>query len=165
VSRTVVWIVAALLMAACAREATLDGATPSTGDTVVESAGDAGAPFEVPSLGLTFRLPESFVVADDPELDFLARSSRPLAIVSIAAESSDIVQKESEVGETMTPTTIADVEAMVVENAVLDGLPVGVVANELLVANGDDSFSLIMSSNEEDLPALWNDLLASIAID
>jgi hypothetical protein len=161
---TVVWAIAALLAAGCASEATLDGATLSARDTVLESAGDAGHPFEVPSLGLTFRLPESFVVADDPGLDFLARSLQPRAIMSIAGESSDTVEHEPEVGETVIPTTIAGVEAVVVENAAIDSLPVGVVANELLVANGDDSFSLIMSSDPGDLPTLWNDLLGSIAI-
>jgi hypothetical protein len=163
--RAVVWACATLLATGCASETTLDGATPSTQPTVVATADGAGTHVEVPSLDLAFRLPESFAMADDPGLVFLARSLQPPAIVSIAEEPSDIVQHEPEGGETVFPATVANVEAVVVENAAVDGLPAGVVANELLVANGDRSFSLIMSSDRQDLPVLWDDLLASIAVD
>jgi hypothetical protein len=167
VSRAVVWGCAVLLATGCADEASPDGGAipvPTTEATVVATPDDVGTSIAVPSLGVAFRLPPSLAVADDPDLVFLARSSQPQAVISIAAEPSDIVQHEPEGGETVSPATIATVEAVVVENAAVDGLPAGVVANELLVANGTRSFSLIMSSGQSDLPVLWDDLLASISV-
>lgn len=164
-SRAVVWGCAVLLAGGCADEAGPDGgAIPTTEATVVATPDDVGTSIDVPSLGLALRLPPSFAVADDPDLVFLARSSRPQAVISIAAEPSDIVQHEPEGGETASPATIANVEPVVVENAAVDGLPAGVVANELLVANGTRSFSFILSSGQNDLPVLWDDVLASITV-
>jgi hypothetical protein len=59
---------------------------------------------------------------------------------------------------------IDGVEAVAVTKAVVDGIPPGIVANELLVSNDGRSFSLILSARASDLAGMWPDLLASISI-
>lgn len=140
-----------------------DGSDRTTQPSVEPSGADDGR-IEVASLGLSLRLPASFDVVDDPDLVLLARSARPPAILSIAGDSSDVVEHDAEDGETVAATAINGVEALVVTNAVLDGLPPGIVSNELLVSNEDRSFSLILSTGEQDLPAMWDEILSSITI-
>ena len=95
---------------------------------------------------------------------FLARSVDPPAILSITADEGDVVEHEAENGETTTRTSIGGHDALLVTNAVLAELPAGIAANELLVANGSQSFSLILSASEPRLRMLWNDLVATVVI-
>ena len=138
------------------RDATSE--TSSRGTTVV------GADTDVSSLGLRMRLPSSFVVVSDPRLAFLARSSNPPAILSIDHDSGDVTNHEAEAGETLSSEQIDGLDTVVVTNAAVNGLPPGIVANELLVSNGSRSFSLILSAGSSDLAAIWPGLLASIQI-
>ena len=66
--------------------------------------------------------------------------------------------------ETVSETEIDGVEAVIVLNAALEGLPPGVVSNELLVANGSRFFSLILSTAAPDLAPIWDGVLASVTI-
>jgi len=59
---------------------------------------------------------------------------------------------------------LGDVDAQVVTNAVLDGLPPGIAANELLVGNGSQSFSVIMSASPSDLGDMWGPFVASVQV-
>lgn len=56
------------------------------------------------------------------------------------------------------------VGAVVVAYVVLEGLPAGISANELLVSNGDQSFSVIMSAETADLSELWDVFIHSVAV-
>jgi hypothetical protein len=118
----------------------------------------------VDSLGLTFSLSPSFTIFQDPDLTFLARSTQPPAIFSIERASADVVDHGPEANESLTPMQLGGVDAVVVTNASVEGLPPGVVANELLVANGSRSFTAILSAGEQDLASLWNEFIASIRV-
>jgi hypothetical protein len=144
-------------LAGCTSSGTALDATPSTD-------APSGA-ITIEALGVSLELPDSFHVVDDPDLELLARSGSPRAILSIAHDSGDVTSHEPEPGESLEPLSLDGVDAVVVTNAVLDGLPVGVAANELLVSNGERSFSMIMSAEAEHLDALWADLMASVAVE
>jgi hypothetical protein len=149
---------------------TISGATlpdESPDDTPDESPDDSpndSRTFTVASLDLSFQLPPSFVLAEDPELEFLARSLDPRSVLSIARDGPSVIDHGSEPGERLSVLEGLGDEAVIVENAVLSGLPAGLAANELFVANGDRSFSLILSATEADLDAIWEQLLDSIAV-
>lgn len=117
------------------------------------------------SLGLTFKVPESFVVAEDPQLVFLARGEDLPGVLSIATDDPGVVDYEPGEGESVDRINLGAGEAVVVGNASLQGLPPGVVANELLVANGSGSFTLILSARKGDLLPLWEELLSSVSIE
>ena len=118
----------------------------------------------VDSLGLTFSLPPSFTIFQEPDRTFLARSTRPPAIFSIERASADVVDHDPEASESLTPMQVGGVDAVLVTNAFVEGLPVGVIANELLVANGSRSFTAILSAGEQDLAPLWNEFIASVRV-
>lgn len=67
-------------------------------------------------------------------------------------------------GETISELDLGTDAALVVTNAALDGLPSGLSVNELLVSNGERSFSLIMSAPTSILPELWADFIDSIGV-
>jgi hypothetical protein len=141
---------------------------PSTSPTTERApAPDAatGQATEVAALGLTLDLPTSFEVADDPELALLARTLSPRAILSISSESRSIVNYRPDSGETVDQGTLEGRDTVTVLDANVDGLPPGIVANELLVDNGAESFSLILSSDPESLARLWPPLVESIRFD
>ena len=119
----------------------------------------------IDSLGLSFDLPPNFEEFKDPKLLFLARSADPPSVLSIAPDTPDIVDHEPQGGEILTSTRIDGVEAVIVEGAELEGLPPSVAARELLVANGNRSFTLIFSASETELPALWEGFIESVEID
>jgi hypothetical protein len=130
--------------------------------TVTESV-DGG--LGVPSLGLTFQLPDSFVVIDEPDLLFFARSVDPLALFSIDPDGPTVTDHEAEGDETLSDIEFGDVRGVVITNAVLDGLPPGVSANELLVSNRDRSFTVIMSAaSAAALEDAWQVFIDSVAI-
>lgn len=133
--------------------------------TVSEAPSDVGTAYDIDGLGLQFDLPASFASAEDETLLFLARSVRPPAIFSINPASPGEILHDAETGETVTPLTFGDVHAIVVLNAVVEGLPPGIAANELVVANGARSFSLILSAPPTDLADLWEPFVESISVE
>lgn len=120
--------------------------------------------FAVEPLGLSFRLPESFVVADDANLVFFARSLSPRSLFSIAEDSPDVSDHVAEPGESLSEVDLGSVTAVVVADAVLEGMPEGISSNELLVSNGDQSFSAIMSAPPSDLSELWDVFVDSVTV-
>ena len=122
-------------------------------------------PVTIDSLRLSFSLPPSFQVFEDPGFVYLARSVSPPAVFSIAKETPSVTNHEPEAQEAVAPADIEGVEAVIVTDAEVEGLPAGVTARELLVANGDRSFSLIMSAAETDLAELWDRFIASVRVE
>lgn len=115
-------------------------------------------------LALSFEMPRFFQQVEESDLLFLAMGGSTPAVLSIDRDSPDVVEHRAEDGESLTQLTIDGVEAVVVTDAVIEGLEPGKAARELLVANGDRSFSLIMSAPEQDLPSIWDPLMSSLEI-
>ena len=88
----------------------------------------------IEALNLSFRLPPIFRQCEDPELVFLAKSVSPPAVFSIAKDTPTVIDHEAEGQETVAPADIEGVDAVIVTDAVVEGLPAGVSARELLVA-------------------------------
>jgi hypothetical protein len=120
--------------------------------------------FTVDSLGLAFALPASFRQVEDPSYQFLAKSLSPRSVFSIDPDSGAVTQHEARPGESLTKVDIGGPTAVVVTNAALKGIPTGVSANELLVSNGDRSFSVIMSAPTTDIAALWDVFVRSVRV-
>jgi hypothetical protein len=136
--------------------------TSSTTPSVVETTDGVTT---VASLGLTFRLPPTFVAGKDPELVYLARRAAPRAVFSIARDTPAVVRYEPVAGESVTQVQLpAGVRAVVVTGKDLAGLPPGVTANELLVANGERSFTVIFSAGRDDLDSLWTEFLQTVRV-
>jgi hypothetical protein len=155
--------------------AVLGGCTPGSSDsastttvsvssTVVESGGGTVTTYSIDALGLQFDLPQNYVAVDDDELLFLARSTEPRSIFSIEPDDPG-VSHDPEDGESVSELQLGDVKAQVVTNAVIDGLPPGIAANELLVDNGFQSFSVIVSASPSDLADMWDPFLASLQVE
>ena len=138
---------------------------PTSGATTTSNGVRQPRDSAVDSLGLTFRLPWSFGSVPHPDFAFLARSYEPQSIFSIDHDSPDIVDHQPEGAESLTRSRISGHDAVTIRNAVVEGLPPGVIANELLVANGSRSFSVIMSARARDLSPLWNEFIRSVRID
>jgi hypothetical protein len=118
----------------------------------------------VESLGLSFDLPRSFVEAEDPEVLFFAVSRDPQAIFSIAGAAPNVVDYEAAGTESVTAIELTGgVAAVVVIGKSLEGMPPGVISNELLVSNGS-SFSVITSAVERDLDAMWSEFGSSVSV-
>ena len=66
-------------------------------------------------------------------------------------------------GESLTSVTVGGHGAVVVTRAAVEGLPPGIEARELLVDNGDRSFSVVLSAEVAELPQLWAAFFASLA--
>lgn len=137
---------------------------PADDATTAETKPGTGTSFEVEALGLTFVLPESFGAVDDPDYLFLARSASPRSLFSVMEDVPSVATATPEGGEVITDLELDGVKAVVVTDAVLEGLPDGISANELLVSNGDESFSVIMSGETEALPELWDQFVRSVAV-
>jgi hypothetical protein len=161
---------AALLVAAvvggCARESsiTLSTTTSTTSSPAGESGSGATTSYDVAALGVRFDLPVTYEAADDDELVFLARSAEPLSIFSIDEEDPGVTH-DPEAGESVSEIVLGDLSATLVTNAVVDGLPPGIAANELLVDNGPRSFSVIMSAAPGDLAGLWAPFIDSVEVE
>lgn len=157
----------ALLLASCSdggRTTSASESTTTTASSATTEASGSGDGIDVESIGLRLVLPESFEVADEPTLLLLARSDSPPAVLSIAAEAESVLDHEPEGDEIVTVESIDGVDVTVIRNAVLPGLPEGIAANELLVANGDRSFSLVFSTVEAELEPLWDEIFGSLEI-
>jgi len=164
--------IVALLIAGLASSCTTDVPTAETTTTTrpvsapaSETPTATGTIYSIGDLGVRFELPASFASADDDALVFLARSLGPRAIFSIDAASSDVTEHGAESGETVTPTTLGEVDAVVVSNASVDGLPSGISANEILVSNGTKSFSVILSAAPADLAEIWAPFIDSLTVE
>lgn len=155
-------IVAVWLAAGCTVP---DGpASAPTSRPSSESSRDARS-ITVESLGLSFQLPAPFEVIEHEDFTFLARSDEPRGVFSIEPDEPDVIEHEPEGEESVATTEIDGVDAVIVSDAVLEGLPPDIAARELLVANGDRSFSLIMSAEENELPPLWEEFITSVKIE
>jgi hypothetical protein len=157
----------AAVVGGCATEAGSNLSTTTTSlvsPPVSEPGSSTATSYAVDALGLRFDLPENYVAVEDDELEFLARSSAPLSIFSIDREEPGTTH-EPEAGESVSEMRLGDLEAQVVENAVVDGLPPGVAANELFVDNGPQSFSVIMSAVPSELAGLWDPFIASVQVE
>ena len=151
----------------CAREAgvTRSTTTSSVSLPITEPGGGTATSYDVAALSLRFDLPQNYVAVDSDEVVFLARSSEPTSIFSIDRADSGIIAHDSEAGESVSEMRLGDVNAKVVANAVVDGLPPGIAANELLVDNGPQSFSVIMSASPSDLADMWEPFIASVQVE
>lgn len=142
--------------------------SPSSGSPRTTATSDPYAtpvPVTIESLGLSFTLPPYFqVVEGHPDFLFLARRPFPRAIFSIEPDSPRVIEHEPRPGETVEPTNIDGVDAVIITGAFLERLPSGVAANELLVANGDRSFTAILSAPEPELAALWEVFISSVRV-
>lgn len=122
-----------------------------------------GAPFTVESLGLAFQLPESFVAVDNADFVFLARSMSPQSVFSIDSDVPTVVtDNPAEPGESLSEIDVGTADAVVVTDAVIEGLPPGVSSNELVVSNGEKSFTVIMSASTADLSEMWDVFIGSV---
>lgn len=142
-------------------------ATDATGETtdVTPSVPDepSGAGFSVKELGLTFSLADSFEQEADGDYAFSARSMSPRSFFTIYSEPPSITDYSQRPGETVHRIDLGQgVTAVEVLDAAIKDLPSGISANELLVSNGDRSFSVIMSSVAADLDELWSVFVASV---
>ena len=137
-------------------------AQPSSQPSPAGSSADRRITIE--AFQLSFQLSPSFQVVEEPDIVFLARSAFPRGLLTIEPDEPSVIGHEAEGGETLTSVTIDGVDAVVVHNAVLEDLPEGLEARQLLVANGQRSFSLIMSAVEPELPRLWRRLIATVEI-
>ena len=133
-------------------------------DETVDTTDTAARDYYVESLGVSFDLADSFEEYEPDGLAFGARSLRPQALITIAPESTAIVQHDAELGETVVALTISGHDAQEITNASIDGLPDGISANELFVENGDRSFSVIMSAESAALDELWNEFFTSVTV-
>lgn len=164
--------VVALLIVGVAGSCTSDGpqaeTTTSTSSVTApasETPTGTGTAYRVDDLDLQFELPASFTSTDNETLIFLARSVDPPAIFSIDSASPDDATHLAETGEAVTPTTLGEVDAVLVLDADVEGLPTGIAANELVVSNGTQSFSVILSAAPADLTELWAPFIASLVVD
>lgn len=154
------------LAVACTSSADDTGAvTTAAAATAPTSTIDGTREHEVESLGLTLRLPDAYVPVDGPDYAFAARRANPQSFLTISPDAPTVIDHEPEDGEQLTPVVIDGVDALIVLDPALDGLPDHVGAAELLVANGDRSFSAIMSAPKPELPGLWEAFVASVSID
>jgi len=118
--------------------------------------------YVVDRLGITFQLPGNFVETSEPDYEFSARSLRPQAFFSIYAESASITDFPPRAGETHHQLDLGAGGAVEIVSAAIEGLPEGIGANELLVSNGDQSFSVILSAPDTALDELWAVFIGSI---
>lgn len=123
-----------------------------------------GSSFTVESLGLSFDLPESYEAVDDATYLFFAQSMSPPSLITILGAGDDIADHEARPGETLSDLDLDVDRAVVVTDAALEGLPSGLSANELLVANGSRSFSVIMSGPSSVMPDLWAVFVESLVV-
>lgn len=154
----------AVVVATCTACIDLDPAVPRAEPEHTHSVAPEGT-ITIDSLGLSFELPSSFDVVEEPDLVFLARSYSPPAVFSIDTDTPAVADHEPEGGESVAPAGIEGVEAVIVTDAELEGLQPGLEARELLVGNGERSFSVIMSAHESEVASLWKEFIKSVDID
>lgn len=163
---------AVLVATACGSSGSADVTTtvPTTTTTTtiaVETtvpAPEGTVAFEVEALGLRFLLADSYSDFEDPSLLFLARSNNPPSVFTIAGDDPSVVNYPGRPGETVIEAELDGLTAVVIFDAALEGLPDGLSANELLVANGDRSFTVIMSAPTDELGNLWDIFMLSVSV-
>jgi hypothetical protein len=145
------------LLAAC----TPEGQEPGTAG-VNTTAPDGTVAID--AFALAFRPPASFEAYPADDLAYAARSTEPPGLLTIDRATPEVIKHEAGPGEDVGPVDVGGPEAIVIENALIEGLQADHAANELAVANGDRSFSVIMSAPAEDLPVLWDEFIASVEV-
>ena len=82
---------------------------------------------------------------------------------SVDPDDPSVIDHSARPSESLASVTVGGHRAVVVTRAAVEGLPPGIEARELLVENGDQSFSVILSAEIAELPQLWNAFFASLA--
>jgi hypothetical protein len=100
----------------------------------------------------------------DNNFAFLARSSDPPAVFSIDYDTPVVTNYSARAGESLSTVQLNGLRDVVVIHAAISDLPVGVVANELLVTNASRSFSVILSARAAVLPAIWQTFVGSVHV-
>jgi len=156
---------AAICLAGCTTSGS-DRESGTTCDvtTTTQPAPADSAAYTVEQLRLSFRLPQAYQPGTDPDLAFLARSIDPPSIFTIDGPSGDLGPPPDRDGETSKPITLGCAEGYTITNAAIADLPAGITANELVINDGDRSFSVIMSARSDDLAAAWPVFIDSVAI-
>lgn len=158
--------VAVIVTAGCGSDddsaADTDSRTADAASSSEPSADEAE--FEVESLGLTFDLPDSFSKIEKPNYEFYAESEAPRSLITILEDDPNAVLHQPATGEFVSAIDLGGVDAVVVTNADIGELPAGIGANELLVSNGDRSFSAVMSASTVELPDLWSEFVESVSV-
>ena len=160
------WVTATVVLAACTSGSSSAGSTPSATRGRKPSTTTLSLPagsFAVSALGIRFQLPESFTQDANPDFGFLARSETPRAVFSVDPDDPSVIDHGARPGESLTSVTVGGHGAVVVTRAAVEGLPPGIEARELLVDNGDRSFSVVLSAEVAELPQLWDAFFASLA--
>lgn len=143
-----------------------ESVSETTAAPATTQVGRKSPAYSVKEAGLRFDLPDTFQPASNKELLFLAKSLSPRAIFSIDTGSAEDARSyEKRPGETVTPTTIGNVDALIVSNAALEGLPAGIAGNELVIDNGERSVSVIMSAEQADLDVMWDQFIGSLQVE
>ncbi len=156
---------AIVVLAACTSGSSSAGSTSSSTRGRKASTTTLSLPagsFGVVPLGIRFQLPESFTQDDNPDFGFLARSATPRAVFSVDPDDPSVIDRSARPGESLARITVGGHGAVLVTRAGVEGLPLGIEARELLVENGDRSFSVILSAEVAALPRLWDAFFASL---
>lgn len=149
-------------------DSTVDGAAETTvtsadvSETTLAEADDqlpAGYA-ELPQYGFQFIVPEPLVATPTDDYDFRAVSTNPKGLLTVLDCGDCTLDGEPEADEVFTSDEIDGVPVLIVENANLD-MPDGVASNELIVADDQRNFSIIMSV-EGDIGPVWDEFVDSI---
>lgn len=154
------------VLAGCDPAAPEPDPTSAVGTASAAETAPAGTEQVLDEFGLTFALPEGFETYDGG-MAFSAQRANPQGFLTIdpmqgGAPPYDTYPARE--GETLEILTLGEVEVLVIKGAALSGLPTGVSANELVVDNGDASFSVVLSSEADALDDAWSTFLDSVVI-
>ena len=155
-----------LLVSACTTSGSSGGRGHGSKGCTTTSSGSTPAgstEHEVEELGITFLLPETFVPKPDDQDAFVATSTEPRAVFTITDLGSEMDQPQAREGETVEAWTNGCQDGFTLLDEAMD-LPPGIAANGLVVNNGEQSFVVSMSSNEDDLGPAWDAFVASLTI-
>lgn len=152
-----------LVLIGCSSEGSIDTSTAG-GVTTSRFQAVAGESFAVDSIGLTFELPEPFLSYIDDSYLFAASSSSPRFTFVIDAISTAAADRVAQSGETLSKLQLGAVDAVMVTDVHMEGLPSELSANEILVSNGSMSFHAIMIAVTAKLPELWDFFVRSVEV-
>ena len=164
--RLALTVAVAVALPACTSSGGEGASSPrAKGCTTVVSgtAPDGTTEHRVEDLDLRFLLPDTFTVTSDPASVFVATNADPKAVVTISTLESEMDQPDPRDGETIEAWTDGCAEGFTMLDEAMD-LPPGIVANGLVVNDGDRSFIVSISSTPEYLGPTGSTFLDSLAI-